>query len=85
MAMTIDQARDVWLRVVNAHMPAARAHEIAAELFGRLGDVGLAEAESELAVGQRRACTAQLARHPEWTEDLDERPDAHAAVPSRHS
>jgi hypothetical protein len=68
--MSLERARRAWVRAVNAHLRAAGSHEIAAELFGELKDRKLATRESELAEAERRAYATELARHPEWADDL---------------
>jgi hypothetical protein len=68
--MSLDRARRAWVRAVNAHLRAAGSHETAAELFAELNDPTLAKQESELAEAERRAYSTELARHPEWADDV---------------
>lgn len=68
--MSVERARLAWVRAVNAHLRAAGSHELAAELFATLHDMTLASRESELADAERRAYATELARHPEWAQDV---------------
>lgn len=58
------------MRAVNAHLRAAGSHELAAELFTTLQDRQRATRESELAAAERVAYATELARHPEWADDV---------------
>jgi len=68
--MSVDRARRAWVRAVSAHLRAAGSHELAAELFATLHDSNLAVHESELAAFERQAYETELARHPEWADDV---------------
>jgi hypothetical protein len=58
------------VRAVNAHLRAAGSHEVAAELFTTMRDRQRAARESELAAAEREAYAIELARHPEWADDV---------------
>jgi hypothetical protein len=55
---------------VIAHQRAAGSHELASELFATLHDSNLALREAELAAIERKAYEIELARHPEWADDV---------------
>jgi hypothetical protein len=52
---------------VDAHLEAARAHDNAAAVFARRGDLASAEQAWAFAANERAMHAAALARHPEWT------------------
>ncbi|HTX13258.1 MAG TPA: hypothetical protein VME22_31870 [Solirubrobacteraceae bacterium] len=68
--MVVDQTRRLWLGTLNAHVRAVHAHEIAASLFERIGDISRAHIESGLAASERVAYAQAAARHPEWVADV---------------
>jgi hypothetical protein len=51
---------------MDAHLEAARAHERAAVLLTRRGNIASAEQASAFAANERAMHAAALARHPEW-------------------
>lgn len=75
MEMSGESVRRVWLRSAEIHLRAARAHEVAAERFSRLGDppsVAQSVSERERADAERRAFAALVAKHPECEQDAGE-------------
>jgi hypothetical protein len=68
--VTVDQTHRVWLEILNAHVRAVHAHEVAAAaLFERIGDPSSAEIESRRAATERSAYAHAVAEHPEWSVD----------------
>jgi hypothetical protein len=49
---------------------------MAAELFAQFREPKLAVRESELAAAERAAYATELARHPEWADDVRESSEA---------
>jgi hypothetical protein len=70
LAMSVERARRAWVRAVNAHLRAAASHETAAELFATFHDSKLAMRESDLAAAERKTYEIELARHPDWADDV---------------
>ena len=68
--MSLERVRRAWVRAVHAHLRAAGSHELAAELFTTLHDSKLPVRESELAAAERAAYETEVARHPEWADDI---------------
>jgi hypothetical protein len=82
--MSAEVSRLVWLKSLEIHLRAARAHELAATCFARLGDrTSVAQAESawERAGAERRTVARLLARHPEWEQDASELGEAGVLMP----
>jgi hypothetical protein len=67
--VTVDRTHRVWLQILNAHVRAVHAHEVAAALFERIGDPSRAEIESRRAATERHAYARAVAEHPEWSVD----------------
>ena len=66
MSSKSELARLAWLGALDAHVEAARAHDSAAAVFARRGDLASAEQAWAFAAHERAMHEAALARHPEW-------------------
>jgi hypothetical protein len=66
---------DPWLRAMDARLEAARAHDRAAAVFARRGDLASAEQASAFAASERAMHEAALARHPEWVPGESDPPE----------
>ncbi len=66
MSSKPELARLAWLSALDAHLEAARAHDNAAAVFARRGDLASAEQAWAFAATERAMHAEALARHPEW-------------------